>query len=149
MRHFIGNDDCVGWAFGLGLERIAMVLFDIPDIRLFWSSDPRFLSQFTPGKLSKFTPFSKYPPCYKDVSFWCDAAFHDNDFAEVVREVAGDLAESVTLIDTFVHPKTKKTSKCYRVTYRSMERTLANDEVDRIQDSVRETVESQWKVELR
>ena len=27
--------DC-GWAFGLGLERLAMVLFAIPDIRLFW-----------------------------------------------------------------------------------------------------------------
>jgi hypothetical protein len=26
-----------GWAFGLGLERLAMRLFDIPDIRLFWS----------------------------------------------------------------------------------------------------------------
>lgn len=27
----------LGWAFGLGLERLAMRLFDIPDIRLFWS----------------------------------------------------------------------------------------------------------------
>lgn len=26
-----------GWAFGIGLERLAMVLFNIPDIRLFWS----------------------------------------------------------------------------------------------------------------
>lgn len=34
----------VGWAFGLGLERWAMKLFDIQDIRLFWSKDPRFLS---------------------------------------------------------------------------------------------------------
>lgn len=30
------------WAFGLGLERFAMKLFDIPDVRLFWSEDERF-----------------------------------------------------------------------------------------------------------
>ncbi|KAA6414887.1 MAG: phenylalanyl-trna synthetase [Lasallia pustulata] len=37
----------VGWAFGVGLERVAMLLFSIPDIRLFWSRDGRFLSQFS------------------------------------------------------------------------------------------------------
>lgn len=31
-----------GWAFGLGLERLAMRLFDIPDIRLFWSQGKIF-----------------------------------------------------------------------------------------------------------
>jgi phenylalanyl-tRNA synthetase alpha chain len=37
-------DTQVGWAFGLGLERWAMKLFEIQDIRLFWSQDDRFLS---------------------------------------------------------------------------------------------------------
>lgn len=54
------------WAFGLGLERLAMVLFQIPDIRLFWADDQRFLKQFRAGDLrSKFKPYSKYPACFK------------------------------------------------------------------------------------
>ena len=78
-----------GWAFGLGLERLAMVLFDIPDIRLFWSEDVRFTTQFEEGKITKFVPYSKYPMCYKDVSFWLPApttekpVFHVNDVFEV------------------------------------------------------------------
>ncbi len=30
----------------------------------------RFLSQFREGEITKFQPFSKYPPCYKDIAFW-------------------------------------------------------------------------------
>jgi phenylalanyl-tRNA synthetase alpha chain len=35
-----------GFAFGIGLERIAMLRHGVPDIRLFWENDLRFLSQF-------------------------------------------------------------------------------------------------------
>jgi phenylalanyl-tRNA synthetase alpha chain len=35
-----------GYAFGLGMDRLAMILFDIPDIRLFGQNDLRFLKQF-------------------------------------------------------------------------------------------------------
>jgi phenylalanyl-tRNA synthetase alpha chain len=35
-----------GYAFGLGMDRLAMILFDIPDIRLFTQNDLRFLRQF-------------------------------------------------------------------------------------------------------
>jgi phenylalanyl-tRNA synthetase alpha chain len=84
-----------GWAFGLGLERLAMVLFDIPDIRLFWTDDERFHEQFQSGKIIKFQPYSKFPPCFKDVSFWLAEDFHVNDLNEVIRDVAGDLVEQV------------------------------------------------------
>jgi len=35
-----------GFAFGIGLERIAMIKYNIPDIRLFNSADLRFIKQF-------------------------------------------------------------------------------------------------------
>lgn len=35
-----------GFAFGLGMDRLAMILFDIPDIRFFAQNDLRFLRQF-------------------------------------------------------------------------------------------------------
>ena len=36
-----------GFAFGLGIERVALARYGIPDIRLLYSGDVRFLSQFT------------------------------------------------------------------------------------------------------
>jgi phenylalanyl-tRNA synthetase alpha chain len=35
-----------GFAFGLGVERLAMLRYRIPDIRLFFENDVRFLRQF-------------------------------------------------------------------------------------------------------
>jgi phenylalanyl-tRNA synthetase alpha chain len=35
-----------GFAFGMGIERVAMPVFGIPDIRLFYDNDVRFLEQF-------------------------------------------------------------------------------------------------------
>ncbi|MDQ2824355.1 MAG: phenylalanine--tRNA ligase subunit alpha [Verrucomicrobiota bacterium] len=39
-------DKWTGYAFGLGMDRLAMILFEIPDIRLFAQNDWRFLRQF-------------------------------------------------------------------------------------------------------
>ena len=130
-----------GWAFGLGLERLAMILFNIPDIRLFCTDDERFHSQFKSGNIVKFQPYSKYPPVYKDVSFWLTESFYANELNEIVRDVAGDLVEQVELIDEFTHPKTKRVSQCYRITYRSMDRSLTNEEIDALQDTVRRLLE--------
>eukprot|EP00250_Pteridium_aquilinum_P017046 c23427_g2_i1 orf=179-1486(+) len=144
-----GRAGTVSWAFGLGLERLAMVLFDIPDIRLFWSSDARFTSQFKAGQLGiKFKPFSKFPPCYKDISFWITDTFTENNLCEVVRGIAGDLAEEVKLIDSFTNKK-GLTSNCFRIAYRSMERSLTDDEINQLQARVREEVQGKLLVTLR
>lgn len=295
-----GNAGNVAWAFGLGLERLAMVLFDIPDIRhavgsparlsvctcadaprggklhfracevikkqalnpnlqcpallchllcvlqrcrrplyiepwrahwspadngnllscrLFWSDDRRFLDQFQAGDLrSKFKPFSKYPPVFKDIAFWITDDFTENNLAEIVRSAGvcirrrstkqetgaalgsqrsvygkalafavhkrrwshvraigfdsaeaparhfkgptfqatatsscagGDLVEEVKLIDEFENRKKGRTSNCFRIAYRSMERSLTDEEINAIQNEVRSEVASRLGVELR
>jgi phenylalanyl-tRNA synthetase alpha chain len=42
----IDSEKYTGYAFGLGIERIAMLIYQIPDIRLFFENDIRFLNQF-------------------------------------------------------------------------------------------------------
>lgn len=155
----IGVPDKMGWAFGVGLERIAMVLFGIPDIRLFWSKDKRFLDQFSEGKVTRFVPFSKHPACFKDVAFWLKSntnsaggavpQMHENDVMEIVRDVAGDKVEDVRLVDEFVHPKTGRKSLCWRINYRSLERTLTNEETNAMHESVRQKLVEKYGVELR
>lgn len=144
-------DKVHGWAFGIGLERIAMVLFGIPDIRLFWSEDPRFREQFDEKAFENkvtFKPFSKYPPVTKDISMWIPDNFVDNDLFEMIRDEGGDQVEKVDLMDEFTNKKTGKTSKLFRVTWRDMSRTLTNEEVNAKHEIVLQRVVKELAVEL-
>ncbi|XP_069769606.1 phenylalanine--tRNA ligase, mitochondrial isoform X2 [Narcine bancroftii] len=111
-----GAQDRIGYAFGLGLERLAMILFGIPDIRLFWSEDERFFKQFQVTHIDQnitFQPISKYPPLINDISFWIPReGYEENDFYDLVRNIAGDLVEKVSLIDQFTHPNQYSFALC-------------------------------------
>jgi phenylalanyl-tRNA synthetase alpha chain len=63
--------------------------------------------------------------------------------------LAGDLVEKVELFDEFSHPKSGRRSQAFRVIYRHMDRSLTNEEVDEIQDRVREQLEKKLGVVLR
>lgn len=144
-----GRSNETGWAFGMGLERLAMILFNIPDIRIFWSKDDRFYKQFKSGEIIEFKPYSKYPICYKDIAFWVTNEYHYNDFCELVRETGQDLVENVQLIDEFKHPKTGLTSHCYRINYRSNDRSLTNEEINEKFTNLHILVAQNLKVTLR
>lgn len=144
-----GISNKTAWAFGLGLERLAMILFKIPDIRYFWTKDERFHNQFKHDNITEFVEYSKYPPCLKDISFWLNDEYNYNNFCEIVRECGGDIVENIKLIDEFTNKKTEKTSHCYRISYRSNDRCLTNEEIDRIQNEVRELVVKKMKLDIR
>ena len=42
----IDPKECSGFAFGMGIERIAMLKYGVGDLRLYFENDVRFLNQF-------------------------------------------------------------------------------------------------------
>ncbi|KAF1739946.1 hypothetical protein MXB_1460 [Myxobolus squamalis] len=76
-----------------------MKKFSIPDIRLMWSDDHRFIDQFKRNGFSTiFTPYSKFPKTWRDISFWKCDSLNENTFNDVIRSHGGDLIENVLFI---------------------------------------------------
>jgi len=140
-----------GWAFGFGIERLAMIKFGIPDIRIFWSEDPRITSQFKDIN-SRFKEVSKYPETSRDISFIIDKNINLNNYYEIVRDFAENLIEEVKLVDEFEKEEKfgkDKKSYTFRIVYRSPERTLTNEEINKIQEEIREETKKSLNAILR
>ncbi|MCL5004749.1 MAG: hypothetical protein M1170_02275 [Patescibacteria group bacterium] len=140
-----------GWAFGFGLERIAMGKMNIPDIRIFWSDDPRITSQFKDIN-SQYKEVSKYPMTYRDISFMVDKSVSLNNYYEIVRDFAENLIEEVKLLDKYEDEQKfgkDKISYTFRIVYRSPERTLTNEEVNQIQEKIIKETQEELKAGIR
>lgn len=156
-----GIHDQIGWAAGFGIERLAMIKYGIPDIRLFWSKDTGFTNQFkglSAWESKTYKAISVFPQCYCDISFWlpgelCSSAtendFSSNDFYDLVRSVGGDLVEQVELIDDFFSQNMNRRSHCYRITYRSHEKTLTQTEANNIHKEIEKVAIDELKVKIR
>lgn len=139
-----------GWAFGFGLERLAIVSMQLPDIRLLWSEDERVIKQLKLGQ--KFVEVSKFPPITRDISFIVENTFVPNNYFDLIREIGGDLIEQVELLDKYENEAKfgkNKVSYTYRVVYRSPERTLKSEEVDPLQNKLYEQTKNVYNAELR
>lgn len=158
------------WAFGFGIDRLVMALKKVPDIRIFWSEDKRITSQW--WNLNPYKEVSVFPPVFKDISFLTskDKFVKDEkemakswklellneadsfDIAGIARDVSWWLIEEVRVIDIFENDSkfgTDKKSVCIRITFRSLERTLTNDEINIAYFKIREKLEKELWYELR
>lgn len=139
-----------GWAFGSGIERWAMISMALPDIRLLWSDDERVKKQLTLGQ--KFIEVSKYPPVVRDISFVVDNTFVPNNYFDLVREILGDMSEQVELIDKYENTEklgAGNVSYAYRITYRSLDRTLTSDEVSALHAKLEVATREQYRATVR
>ncbi|MEK7193820.1 MAG: hypothetical protein AAB651_00450 [Patescibacteria group bacterium] len=146
----VDPDEYNGWAFGFGLERLALISMGLPDIRLLWSDNPRIKKQLVLG--NKYIAVSKYPAITRDVSFVVDSDFIPNNYFDLLRDIGGTLVEEVKLIDKYEnHEKfgANKISYAYRIVYRSNDRTLLSKEVDGIQKEIYSKTAAQFGAEIR
>ncbi|MDD2487799.1 MAG: hypothetical protein PHS92_05535 [Candidatus Gracilibacteria bacterium] len=161
-----------GWAFGFGIERLVMALKQIPDIRIFWSNDSRITKQW--DNLETYKEVSSFPPVYKDISMVVPKEKFKKDIEEekksgeleltkdtesdffaitgIIRDVGGDLIEEVKIIDIYENdtkftPKNKSLS--LKMVFRSIERTLTNDEINKMYFEIREKLQNDLGYELR
>jgi phenylalanyl-tRNA synthetase alpha chain len=139
-----------GWAFGFGLERLALLSMNLPDIRLLWSEDPRVKKQLVLG--NPFVPVSKFPAITRDVSFVVGRDFVPNNYFDLIRDIGGDLVEEVRLLDKYEDALKfgpDRVSYTYRIVYQSNERTLTSEEIDKLQDEIYKQTAEQFTAELR
>ncbi len=139
-----------GWAFGFGLERLAILSLNLPDIRLLWSEDPRVKKQLTLD--NAYVPVSKYPAITRDISFVVGKDFVPNNYFDLIRDIGGNLVEEVKLIDTYENAEkfgVGTVSYTYRILYRSNEKTLVSKEIDLLQEDLYKQTAQQFSAVLR
>ncbi|MBI1866415.1 MAG: hypothetical protein HY005_00445 [Candidatus Staskawiczbacteria bacterium] len=127
-----------GWAYGFGLERLAIAKMEIPDIRIFWSNDARITNQLK-NINNKYKEVSKYPEISRDISFIIDKNINLNNYYELVRDLDENLIEEVKLMDSYENEEKfgkDKKSYTFHIVYRSLEKTLTDQEVNKIHDKI-------------
>ena len=136
LKNF-GLEGYHGWAFGFGLERLAIASMSLPDIRLLWSEDERVKKQLKLG--TTFKEVSKFPPITRDISFVVPNTFVPNDYFDTIRDLGGEIIEQVELLDKYENAEKfgeGKLSYTFRITYRSLQRTLTNEEVNALHTKI-------------
>lgn len=147
--------------FAVNLDSLAMVYFNVEDVRMLWSKDVRFAQQFLGKDLKSvaFKPFSLFPPTYThDVSFWWkESPAEGGDdidsiavkLGHVFRDVAGSRVISLECMDTYRPEGSSVGGYCYRVVYQSVDGPLSRGQASELQLSVREEMKRRLCIELR
>lgn len=138
-----------GLALGMGLDRLLMLRKGIPDIRLLRSADPRVAGQMT--DLAPYRPVSAMPPVRRDLSVAVAADDTVEDLGDRVRDALGrdaDAVEEVAVLAETPHDRLPaqavarlglrpgQKNVLVRVVLRHLERTLTDEEANRMRDRV-------------
>jgi phenylalanyl-tRNA synthetase beta chain len=99
----------------------------------------------------KFKELPKYPAVTRDIAMLVDKTVPVADIENVIKKASGKMLESLQLFDVYEGkqiPEGKK-SVAYSAIYRSADRSLTGDEVQKVFDKVVKNLENQIGAQLR
>ncbi|KAA8912233.1 hypothetical protein FN846DRAFT_996586 [Sphaerosporella brunnea] len=140
-----GVPDKLGW----GVRRrpvarfVAMLLFGIPDIRHFRSKDEKIPEPIQGGPGLQVRAGLEVPAVLQGCGFLTQNLFQRPGAVRRERHDGGCLSMNSCTA------RLGRKSLCFRVNYRSLEKTLTNDETDVLHESVRNALHERYGVELR
>ncbi|MFA6407905.1 MAG: hypothetical protein WCW36_00290 [Candidatus Paceibacterota bacterium] len=101
---------------------------DLPEIK----DAPDYVP--VPYELGAYKPFSLYPFITRDIAFWAPSGTDVRLTKSNIEKEAGELLVRLDQFDTF--EKDGRTSYAFRLVFQSMERTLTDDEVNPVMDTI-------------
>lgn len=98
-----------------------------------------------------FQPIPRFPAVTRDLALVVDEDVMAGEVEEGIREIAGELLESVTLFDVFTGAQVGegKKSIAYSLVYRAADRTLTDEEVQSVHQKVVNYLEDILEAKLR
>ncbi|MFC2033995.1 phenylalanine--tRNA ligase subunit beta [Chloroflexota bacterium] len=122
--------------------------FEIDEPAYLFEIDLKTLLPFTLG-YKTFTPIPKFPPMERDIALVIDTGVTNQEILDIIRGFS--LVKEVVLFDVYSGdqvPKGKK-SLAYRVTFQSLEHTLTDKEVNKVQQEILDKLSKDLGATLR
>jgi phenylalanyl-tRNA synthetase alpha chain len=144
-----GLDGCSGLALGMGLDRLLMLVKDIPDIRLLRSTDPRVARQML--DLAGYRRVSAMPAITRDLSVAVGADEDEETLGDRVRDALGadaDCVEEVRVLSATAYEHLPPAAAArlgatpgqknllVRVVLRDLDSTLTNSAANALRDQI-------------
>lgn len=96
----------------------------------------------------KYQQISPYPFVLRDIAVWVPNENNADDLLTLIKENAGDLLVQTKLFDTYAPENEARTSYAFSMVFQSQEKTLTDEEVNKIMEKINQEIEFKkgWEV---
>jgi len=98
-----------------------------------------------------YSELPKYPASTRDIALVVDVEVTSQELENIINEVAGDLLETIELFDLYQGKQVEAGTKslAYSLTYRAPDRTLTDDEINKLQSQIEDRLDEEFGAKIR